>query len=241
MPVNITGACALNAGAVWETRPVLSPSLICLDMCNLQAQAETLERAGTGVLHVDIIDGYFSPSLPLGLETVKQLKNRTSMLFDAHVMATANDYFVDELLDIGAAQIVFHIETEPHADHQLKKIKERGVRAGVALKPATPLSELEYVLEYCDSVLLMLINPGYAWSAYERQVPYAERKIKSLAAMIRERGLNTGIIVDGRVSLQNVADFTVLGVSQFVLGSTCLKPDDLPGGMEKLRGAAGLA
>ena len=230
----------MNAETIWKKRPILSPSLICLDMCNLQSQAETLERAGTGVLHVDIIDGHFSPSMPLGLETVRQLKGRTGMLFDAHVMATDNDYFVDELLDIGAAQITFHIETEPHADHQLKKIKERGVRAGVALKPATPLSGLEYVLEYCDSVLLMLINPGYAWSAYERQVPYAERKIKSLSAMIRERGLGTGITVDGRVSLKNVADFTALGVSQFVLGSTCLKQDDLRGGMEKLRGAAGV-
>jgi ribulose-phosphate 3-epimerase len=210
-------------------------------MCNLQSQAETLERAGTDVLHADIVDGHFSPSLPLGLETVKQLKSRTDMVIDSHVMATENDYFVDELLDIGAAQIVFHMETEPHADHQLKKIKERGVRAGVALKPATPLCELEYILEYCDSVLLMLINPGYAWSAYERQVPYAERKIKLLAAMIRERGLEIDIIVDGRISLQNVADFTALGVSQFVLGSTCLKTDDLGGSMEKLRGAAGLA
>ncbi|MDR1133895.1 MAG: ribulose-phosphate 3-epimerase [Synergistaceae bacterium] len=237
MPVSVSA----NMETVWEKRPVLSPSLICLDMCNLQSQAETLERAGTDVLHADIIDGHFSPSLPLGLETVRQLKSRTGMQLDSHVMATENDYFVDELLDIGAAQIVFHIETEPHADHQLKKIKERGVRAGVALKPATPLRELEYILEYCDSVLLMLINPGYAWSAYERQVPYAERKIKSLADMIRERGLNTGIIVDGRVSLQNVADFTALGASQFVLGSTCLKHDDLRGGMEKLRAAAGLA
>jgi ribulose-phosphate 3-epimerase len=230
----------MNAETIWKKRPILSPSLICLDMCDLKSQADALERAGTGVLHADIIDGHFSPSLPLGLETVKQLKSRTGMLIDSHVMATENDYFVDELLDIGAAQIAFHIETEPHADHQLKKIKERGVRAGVALKPATPLGELEYVLEYCDSVLLMLINPGYAWSAYERQVPYAERKIKSLAAMIRERGLDTGIIVDGRISLQNVADFTALGVSQFVLGSTCLKTDDLRGSMEKLRGAAGL-
>jgi ribulose-phosphate 3-epimerase len=231
----------MNADTLWSKQPVLSPSLICLDMCNLQTQADTLERAGAGVLHADIIDGHFSPSLPLGLETVRQIKNRTGMLIDSHVMATENDYFVDELLDIGAAQIVFHIETEPHADHQLKKIKERGVRAGVALKPATQLRELEYVLEYCDSVLLMLINPGYAWSAYERQVPYAERKIKSLAAMISERGLDTGIIVDGRISLQNVADFTALGVSQFVLGSTCLKMDDLPACMEKLRGAAGLS
>jgi ribulose-phosphate 3-epimerase len=160
MPVDIPDRRAPDMDTVRKKRPILSPSLICLDMCNLQSQAETLERAGADMLHADIIDGHFSPSLPLGLEMVRQINGRTGMLLDAHVMATANDYFVDELLDIGAAQIVFHIETEPHADHQLKKIKECGVRAGVALKPATPLSVLEYVLEYCDSVLLMLINPG---------------------------------------------------------------------------------
>jgi ribulose-phosphate 3-epimerase len=231
----------MNAEAISrEKGPVLSPSLICLDMCNLQSQAETLKSVGTRVLHADLIDGHFSPSLPLGFETVRQIKRKTCMMIDAHVMATNNDFFVDELLDIGAEQIVFHIETELHPGRQLTKLKACGVWAGVALKPATPLCELEYILDYCDCVLLMLINPGYAWSSYEQQVSYAERKIKSLAAMIRERGLDTGIILDGRISLHDVARFTALGVSQFVLGSTCLKTDDLCGSMEKIRKAAGL-
>jgi ribulose-phosphate 3-epimerase len=150
-------------------------------------------------------------------------------------MATENDYFIDELLDIGVDQLVFHVETEPHVDHVLKKIRESGVRAGVALKPATPLSCLEYALDCCDCVLLMLINPGYAWNSYEKQVPYAARKITELSEMIKSRSARTNIALDGRVSLQNIEDFRALGASQFVLGSTCLKRDDLQGSLEALK------
>ena len=122
--------------------------------------------------------------MPLGLDTVAQLRTRTSMPFDVHLMASENDYFVRELLDIGVEQLVFHAETERHIDNRLNQIHAAGARAGIALKPATPLSVLDYVLEKCDAVLLMLINPGYAQCRTEGQVPYAARKIRELREMI---------------------------------------------------------
>ena len=125
---------------IWNEKCVLSPSLICLDMCNLESQVRILEQAGITMLHVDILDGHFSPSMPLGLDLVRQLRDKTDMAFDCHVMVTEQDYFVDELLDIGVEQIVFHAETQPHIDGMLNRIHAKGVRAGVALKPATPLS-----------------------------------------------------------------------------------------------------
>ena len=138
-------------------------------------------------------------------------------------MASENDYFVRELLDIGVEQLVVHAETERHIDNRLNQIHAAGARAGVALKPATPLSVLDYVLEKCDAVLLMLINPGYAQCRTEGQVPYAARKIHELREMIRVRGLNTKIILDGRVSRQNLRDFGVDGAADiFVAGSTCI-------------------
>ncbi|MBR2764808.1 MAG: ribulose-phosphate 3-epimerase, partial [Blautia sp.] len=140
---------------IWNEKCIISPSLICLDMCNLESQVRILEQAGISMIHVDILDGHFSPSMPLGLDTVRQLRDRTDLAFDCHVMVTEQDYFVDELLDIGVEQIVFHAETQPHIDGMLNRIHAKGVRAGVALKPATPLSTLEYVLEKCDAVLLM--------------------------------------------------------------------------------------
>lgn len=210
---------------IWEQKCIISPSLITLDMCNLESQVKHLEAAGIGMLHVDILDGHFSPSMPLGLETVKQLREKTDLPFDVHLMATENDYFVNELLDIGVQQLVFHAETEAHIDNRLNQIRARGVRAGIALKPSTPLSTLDYVLEKCDTVLLMLINPGYASSKSEGQVPYAARKIKELRAMIESRGLSAKIEIDGRISRENMAEFGDVDI--FVAGSTCLKRNDL--------------
>lgn len=212
---------------IWEKPCMYTPSLICLDHCNLENQIRLLENNGIEMLHVDILDGHFSPSMPLGLETVRQLRAKTDLAFDCHVMVSEQDYFVDELLDIGVQQIVFHAETQPHIDGMLNRIHAKGVRAGVALKPATPLSTLEYVLEKCDTVLLMLINPGYAFVKGEKQVAYADRKIRQLRKMIDDRGLNTKIQLDGRISVDNVKTYGKDVVEQFVIGSTCIKRDRL--------------
>ena len=220
--------------SIWQQPCVFSPSLICFDMCNLEAQVRLLEQAGIGMLHVDILDGHFSPSMPLGLETVKQLRQITDLEFDVHLMATKNDYFVDELLDIGVQQLVFHAETEAHVDGMLNKIRSKNVRAGVALKPGTSLSILDCVLEKCDTVLLMLINPGFAWNKAEQQVPYAEWKIRELRRMIDSRGLNTSIEVDGRISLQNIEDYGSSMVDIFVAGSTCISRSAIPESVSKL-------
>lgn len=219
---------------IWNEKCIISPSLICLDMCNLETEVKKLEKAGVKMLHVDILDGHFSPSMPLGLDTVRQLRSKTDMFFDCHVMVTEQDYFVDELLDIGVDQIVFHGETQPHIDGMLNRIHARGVKAGVALKPATPLSELEYVLDKCDTVLLMLINPGYAFVKGEKQVAYAKRKITELRKMIDDRQLDTKIELDGRVSMENIENYGKELADIFVTGSTCLKKDDLNGSLEKL-------
>ena len=125
-------------------------------------------------------------------------------------------------------QIVFHVETEPHADGLLNKIRARGVRAGVALKPATPLDSLDFIIEKCDTVLLMLINPGYASSSSEKQAVYAERKIKQLSDIISGRELGTKIEIDGRVSEENIKKYI------FVTGSTCIKKSDIEGSVKNL-------
>ncbi|MBR2258635.1 MAG: ribulose-phosphate 3-epimerase [Blautia sp.] len=216
---------------IWNEKCVLSPSLICLDMCNLESQVRILENAGITMLHVDILDGHFSPSMPLGLDLVRQLREKTDIAFDCHVMVTEQDYFVDELLDIGVQQIVFHAETQPHIDGMLNRIHAKGVRAGVALKPATPLSAVDYVLEKCDTVLLMLINPGYAFMKGEKQVSYADRKVRELRSMIQARGLDTKIEIDGRISKENMRAYGKDVVDYFVTGSTVLSRNDLAGSL----------
>ena len=220
--------------SVWEEKCIISPSLICLDMCNLESQIRILEQSGINVLHVDILDGHFSPSMPLGLDTVRQLRQKTDMFFDCHVMVENQDFFVDELLDIGVQQIVFHAETQPHIDGMINRIHAKGVKAGIALKPSTPLSTVEYVLDKCDSVLLMLINPGYAFLKGEKQVAYADRKIRQLPQMINERGLDTKIELDGRISLDNIRTYGKDLADVFVTGTTCLDRNDLLGSFARL-------
>lgn len=214
---------------IWNEKCILSPSLISVcDMCNMERSVRQLEEAGIEMLHVDILDGHFSPSMPLGLDAVRQLRKKTDMFFDVHVMTTAHDFFIEELLDIGVQSIVFHGEMEPHLDNRLNQIHKAGVKAGVALKPGTPLSMLDYVIEKCDSVLLMLINPGYAQSKAEGQIPYASRKVRDLHKMIVSRGLDTKVILDGRISKDNMLEFAPNGIADiYVAGSTCLDKTDL--------------
>lgn len=221
---------------IWEKSCIVSPSLITLDMCNLEQQAKLVEESGIGMLHVDILDGHFSPSMPLGLDTVKQLRKKTNLGFEAHVMVTDPQFYVDELIEAGASQIVFHVETCDHIDGMLNYIHSKGLRAGVALKPATSLSVLDYVLEKCDAVLLMLINPGFAQVKGEAKVPYAAAKIRDLHQMIAKRKPDTKVILDGRISPEDIRTY---GGSKeaniFVAGSTCISKEDQAGSLKRLK------
>lgn len=221
---------------VWKKSFHVSPSLITLDMCNLEQQCRLVEEAGLEMIHVDILDGHFSPSMPLGLDTVKQLAKKTNLEMEAHVMVKDPQFFVDELIEAGVSQIVFHIETCDHVDGMLNYIHSKGIRAGVALKPATPLGELEYILDKCDAVLLMLINPGFAQVKGEAQTPYSAKKIHDLHEMISSRGLDTKVILDGRISPENIKNYGGTGEANiFVAGSTCIRKDAQEESLKELK------
>lgn len=219
---------------IWKEQCIFSPSLICLDMLHLEDQIRELEESGIRMLHVDILDGHFSPSMPLGFETIRQLREITDMEFECHVMADSPEYFIDELLDIGVGQIVFQVESALHIDGLLNKIHRRKVRAGLALAPSTALSTLEYELDKCDAILLMQINPGYASAQNEEKAFFMDRKIKVLRKKIEQRDLDTKIIIDGRVSLEDIEHYGRNIVDIFVGGTTCINRKDICGSLEKL-------
>lgn len=200
----------------------ISPSIMCADLLNLEKSVREIESAGIDTLHIDIIDGSFSPSMPLGIDTVKQLRKITNMNFDVHIMANDNEFFIQEMIDIGVEQITFHIESSVHIDRYINLIRNSGAKVGVALNPATPLSVLDYVLPQCDTVLLMLINPGFATDKAEKQIAYAVKKVKDLHRYIKEKGLGTRIEVDGRVSLESIPSLVDAGADILVAGSTSL-------------------
>ncbi|MCA0984281.1 ribulose-phosphate 3-epimerase [Halobacillus yeomjeoni] len=200
----------------------IAPSIMCADLCNLEKSVKELESAGLDTLHIDVIDGSFSPSMPLGINTIQQLRKVTDMKFDVHIMANDNEFFIQEMLDIGVDQITFHLETSSHIDRYINLVKKQGTKVGVALNPATPLSVLDYVLEQCDTVLLMLINPGFATDKNEQQVSYALQKVRDLSELIQSKGLDTKIEVDGRVSLEKISGLVEAGADILVAGSTSL-------------------
>jgi len=200
----------------------IAPSIMCADLCNLEQSVRELERAGLDTLHIDLIDGYFSPSMPLGIDTIKQLRKVTQMNFDVHIMARENEFFIQEMIKVGVQHICFHVETSTHIDREIQLIRKNGIGAGIALNPATPLSLLDYVLPQCDTVLLMLINPGFATDKNEKQVSYAAQKVGDLSRIIREKGLGAQIAVDGRVSFDTIPDLVRAGADILVAGSTSL-------------------
>lgn len=200
----------------------IAPSIMCADLCNLERSVKDIEQAGLDTLHIDIIDGSFSPSMPLGIDTVKQLRKITDMDFDVHIMSNNNEFFIQEMIKIGVQQISFHIETGIHIDRYIQMIRKNGVKVGVALNPATSLSVLDYVLPQCDTVLLMLINPGFATDKNESQVSYAAKKVEDLNQLIKDKGLDTRIEVDGRVSLDTISGLVSAGADILVAGTTSL-------------------
>ncbi|AGB42201.1 Pentose-5-phosphate-3-epimerase [Halobacteroides halobius DSM 5150] len=200
----------------------INPSIMCADLCNLEKSIRQIEKEGISTLHIDVIDGSFSPSMPLGIGTIKQLREITDMDFDVHIMSNNNEFFIKEMLDIGVQQITFHYESTTHIDRLLNLIKKNGVEAGLALNPATSLNDLDYVLPLCDTVMLMLMNPGFAADKSETQVDYAEKKVTDLYKLIKDRGLDTSIEVDGRVSLEAIPKLVKSGADQLVAGSTSL-------------------
>lgn len=211
-----------GGGAKVNRKVQLSPSIMCGDLVNLEKSMQELEETGINTLHIDVIDGNFSPSMPLGLDTIKRMRAVSDMRFDIHIMSNNNEYFIQEMLKIGVESITFHYETSLHVDRYIQMIKQAGTKVGVALNPATSLSVLDYVLPEIDLVCLMLINPGFATNKNEKQIPYAEKKITDLHERIQAIHPEVELQVDGRVSLDSIAKLVGAGADNLVLGSTSL-------------------
>ncbi|MEI8672175.1 ribulose-phosphate 3-epimerase [Vibrio sp. SA48] len=199
-----------------------SPSIICADLMNLERSLGELDTLNIDAIHIDIIDGYFSPSMPLGLDIIKEMRKVCTTPFDIHLMTKNNEWFVEQLLDVDVQQITFHYETTLHIDRLISKIKSKGINVGVALNPATDISVLKTILPYIDTVLIMTINPGFASHKGEDMVEYAYDKIKSLRDMAEEIGTSIDIQVDGRVSLERIPELVKCGATDLVLGSKSL-------------------
>lgn len=202
----------------------LAPSILSADFSCLGEETERIRRGGADLIHVDVMDGHFVPNISFGAAVMKSLQGKTDIPFDVHLMIEDPDKYIDDFVTENTEYITVHAEACTHINRTLQHIKSKGVKAGVALNPGTPLSVLDYVLEDADMILVMSVNPGFGGQKF---IPSVLRKASELVKLREERNLDFEIEIDGGANLDNLKQITDAGVSIVVAGSSVFKADDI--------------
>ncbi len=202
---------------------LIAPSILSADFTILGQELEAIETAGADWVHIDVMDGAFVPNITYGPIIVEACKRVSGLVLDVHLMIEHPDLMVPEFAKAGADYISVHAEACPHLHRSLQLIKSLGVKAGVALNPATPLSAIEYVLEDLDFVLVMSVNPGFGGQKF---IESSITKIKTLSEMLKQTNPNALIQVDGGVNPATISRVARAGASCFVAGSAIFNTPD---------------
>jgi ribulose-phosphate 3-epimerase len=210
---------------------ILLPSILAADFGRLAEEVGRAERGGAGAIHADVMDGHFVPNLTLGPAVVRAVRRATTLPIDVHLMIEEPDRYVDPFIDAGASWLSIHVEATPHLQRTIAHLRARGVRPGVVLNPATPLSSLDEILDEVDYVLLMSVNPGFGGQAF---LPASFGKVRRLRRIVQERGLQVQIEVDGGVDLANARTLVEAGAELLVAGSAVFSGGDAEGATRRL-------
>lgn len=212
----------------------IAPSILSADFARLADEVARVEAGGADLLHVDVMDGHFVPNLTVGPPIVEALRKVTKLPLDVHLMITNADVYIEEFAEAGADYLTVHVEACPHLHRTVQAIKERGVKAGVTLNPATPLGLVEAILPEADLLLIMSVNPGFGGQSF---IPSSLQKISQARAMIGRVGSRALLEVDGGVKVDNAAKIVAAGADILVSGSAIFSSKDYGATIKAMRQA----
>jgi ribulose-phosphate 3-epimerase len=202
---------------------ILAPSILAADLGHLADQIAAAERGGAGLVHVDVMDGRFVPNITLGPAVVEACRRATHLGVDVHLMVERAEPYLDAFVDAGATSVSVHVEALPHLQRALDHLRRRGVAAGVALNPSTPIGALEEILPEADFVLVLSVNPGFSFQTF---LPSSLDKVRRLREAVRGRGLATRIEVDGGIHPGNIRSVVEAGTEIVVAGAAAFGSGD---------------
>lgn len=210
----------------------LSPSILSADFSKLSEEIKLIEKGGADYIHIDVMDGHFVPNITIGPDVVKSLRSTTKLTFDVHLMIENPDDYVEFFYNAGADIITVHQEASVHLHRTIQKIKSLGIKAGVSLNPATPVSTLKDIIRDVDMVLIMSVNPGFGGQKLIKNVKY---KFEELNQMIKDYNLNIDVEIDGGVTLDNLEEVLSWGANVIVAGSAIYKAKDVVAETKKFK------
>ena len=214
----------------------IAPSILSANFANLEKDIKDVESCKVDMIHIDVMDGAFVPNITIGAPVVAAIRKCTNVLFDVHLMIENPDKHIDDFVKAGSDIITVHQEATKHLHRTVQKIKQHGVKCGVALNPATSLSELEWIIDDIDMVLIMTVNPGFGGQSYINSMTDKVRRLKQI---VDDRGLNIDIEVDGGISSDNIKMLSDAGANIFVSGSYIFNSNDMRTTINEFRMLAG--
>ncbi|MGH7231442.1 MAG: ribulose-phosphate 3-epimerase [Nitrospiraceae bacterium] len=213
----------------------IAPSILSADFARLAEEVACAESSGADLLHVDVMDGHFVPNLTLGPPIVAAIRKVTKLPLDVHLMITNPDAFIAEFAEAGADYLTVHVETCPHLHRTVQAIKERGVKAGVTLNPATSLTAVEEILPDVDLLLIMSVSPGFGGQHF---IPSSLGKIQRARQLLDRTASHAALEVDGGVKVDNAAHIIEAGADILVSGSAIFESQDYRATIAAMREAA---